>query len=103
VVSDRTAGGGAVAGEDVDDASGEASLDESSAARRALRGVCSAGFMTMTLPQARRGPTFQAHMRSGKFHGMMTPQTPTGSRRVMTKLSPLTGMVLPQSLSAQPA
>ena len=46
------------------------------AAYRALRGVCSADLRTTTLPQAMAGPIFQAHMRRGKFHGMIWPQTP---------------------------
>ena len=28
------------------------------------------------------GPSFQAAIRSGKFHGMICPHTPTGSLRV---------------------
>jgi hypothetical protein len=33
-------------------------------------------------PVARAGPSFQAAMRSGKFHGMIWPTTPIGSRNV---------------------
>jgi hypothetical protein len=40
----------------------------SSAATRALRGVCSAVLMTTVLPVAMAGPTFHAHMSMGKFH-----------------------------------
>ena len=50
--------------------------------RRQLRGVCSAGFMTMVQPAASAGPHFHETMSIGKFHGMICPTTPTGSRRV---------------------
>ena len=48
----------------------------------AVSGVCSAGFITTVLPQARAGPHFQASIKSGKFHGMICPTTPTGCRSV---------------------
>lgn len=48
----------------------------------AVMGVNSAGFATTVLPQARAGPSFQVMSRSGKFHGVMQPTTPTGSRSV---------------------
>ena len=44
--------------------------------------VCSAGFITTVQPAASAGPSFQACMSSGKFHGMICPTTPTGSWRV---------------------
>jgi len=49
-----------------------------SAKARAVSGVCSAGFRTTVLPAASAGAIFQASIRSGKFHGMIWPQTPTG-------------------------
>src|SRR5690606_9830049 len=52
------------------------------ASSRAVSGVCSAGFSTMVFPHASAGATFHAAMSSGKFHGMMAPTTPTGSRSV---------------------
>lgn len=42
----------------------------SSAARRAERGVCSAGFNTTVLPQASAGAIFQESMSIGKFQGI---------------------------------
>ena len=53
-----------------------------SARRSAVSGVSSAGFNTMLQPVASAGPTFHTVIISGKFHGMMAPTTPTGSRRV---------------------
>lgn len=46
------------------------------AAKRAPRGVCSADLRTTTLPQAIAGPIFHAHIRRGKFHGMICAHTP---------------------------
>src|SRR5215471_6983952 len=54
----------------------------SSPKRSAVSGVCSAGFRTTVQPAARAGPSFQAAIRSGKFHGIICPTTPTGSRSV---------------------
>jgi hypothetical protein len=48
----------------------------------AVRGVFSELFSTTVHPVARAGPSFQASMSSGKFHGMIWPTTPTGSWRV---------------------
>ena len=50
-----------------------------SAKARAVRGVYSAGFRTTVLPAASAGATFQASISSGKFHGMIWPQTPKGA------------------------
>ena len=55
--------------------------------------MISAGFSTTVLPQARAGATFQEAMLRGKFHGVMRPTTPSGSRKVMSTPSS-TGKVL---------
>jgi ribulose 1,5-bisphosphate synthetase/thiazole synthase len=52
----------------------------SSATRRLLNGVSSAGLSTTVLPAARAGPIFHEVNISGKFHGTICPTTPTGSR-----------------------
>ena len=54
----------------------------SSATRSAVSGVCSAGFSTVVHPVASTGESFQIAISSGKFQGMIWPQTPTGSLRV---------------------
>ena len=54
----------------------------SSASFNAVSGVVSAGFSTTVLPQASAGAIFHAAMRSGKFHGMIWPATPTGCTRM---------------------
>ena len=45
-------------------------------------GACSDGLTTHVLPAASSGASFQVSRRSGLFHGVMQPTTPTGSRRV---------------------
>ena len=70
----------------------------------AERGVFSDVFRTTVQPVASTGASFQAIMRRGKFHGMIWPTTPTGSRLVNTKKPVFsTGTVLPVILSACPA
>ena len=62
--------------------SGTPAFWASRASRRAVSGVCSAGFITIVQPAARAGPHFHDTIRIGKFQGMICPATPTGSRRV---------------------
>ncbi len=50
--------------------------------RSAVSGVSSAGFSTTAFPAASAAATFRAAIRSGKFHGTMSPTTPIGSRSV---------------------
>ena len=50
----------------------------SSPSRSAVSGVCSAGLNTTVFPAARAGPSFQAAISSGKFHGTICPTTPDG-------------------------
>ena len=50
-----------------------------SAKASALSGVNSAGLSTTVLPAASAGAIFQASISSGKFQGMIWPQTPTAS------------------------
>ena len=62
--------------------SGKPASSASSPSRRAVSGVCSAGFRTIAQPAASAGATFQIAISSGKFHGTIWAQTPTGSRTV---------------------
>jgi hypothetical protein len=62
--------------------SGSPASWSSSPRRSADRGVCSAGLSTTVQPQASTGPSVHAAISSGKFHGMIWPTTPTGSRSV---------------------
>ena len=59
-----------------------------------MSGVSSAGLITIVLPVASAGPIFQLAMLSGKFHGVISPTTPSGSRKVMST-PPATGIVSP--------
>ena len=65
--------------------------------------ACSAGLSTTQLPAVSAAATFAENNDSGEFHGMITPITPMGSRRVKLKLVEPTVTVSPVSLSAMPA
>ena len=52
---------------------GKPTSSASSPSRSALSGVCSAGLSTTVQPAASAGPSFQAAISSGKFHGMIWP------------------------------
>ena len=54
------------------------------------------------LPAASAGPSFQAAMTSGKFHGVISPTTPSGSRTVKA-MPPAIGIVSPSSRSGAAA
>ena len=45
----------------------------------ALSGATSVGFSTTVQPAARAGATLHAIWLIGQFHGVIRPQTPTGS------------------------
>ena len=68
----------------------------------AVSGVSSAGLRTTVLPAASAGATFHDAITSGKFHGVIRPTTPSGSRKVMS-VPPATGIVWPSSRSGAPA
>ena len=67
-----------------------------------MSGVISAGFSTAVLPAASAGPIFHDAISTGKFHGVISPTTPSGSWNVMST-PPATGMVDPVCLSIAPA
>ena len=68
----------------------------------AVSGVSSAGLSTTVLPAASAGASFQAAIVSGKFHGVISPTTPSGSRTVMP-MPPATGIVSPRLRSGPAA
>ncbi len=53
----------------------------------ARTGVSDAGLKTTVLPATRAGRIFQLGIAMGKFHGVTTATTPTGSRNAMPNLS----------------
>jgi hypothetical protein len=59
---------------------GSSVSSSSSASRSAVSGVSEAGFSTHEFPIASAGASFHTAITSGKFHGMIPAQTPTGSR-----------------------
>ena len=67
----------------------------SSASISAVSGVTEAGFSTIAFPSASAGAIFHMAWRSGKFHGVIAPTTPMGSRRVRRKASVRPGNVSP--------
>ncbi len=67
-----------------------------------VSGVSSAGFSTTVLPAASAGATFHDAITSGKFQGVISPTTPSGSRKVKST-PPETGIVWPSSRSGAPA
>ena len=72
----------------------------SSASRIAVSGVSSAGLSTTVLPAARAGANPQPAIGIGKFHGTITPTTPSGSWKV-TSIPPGTGICRPVSRSGR--
>ena len=78
--------------------SGRPASRASSASRIAVSGVTSAGLSTTVFPAARAGAKPQPAMGIGKFHGTMTPTTPSGSWKVMST-PPATGICRPNSRS----
>ena len=83
--------------------SGMPASSASSASRSAVIGVCSAGLSTTVFPIASAGADFHDVMAIGKFHGTMIPQTPTGSRNVISTPGAAPGMVWPPTLFVVPA
>src|ERR1035441_9865668 len=49
-------------------------------------GVSVAGLMTQVLPETSAGNNFQLGMAMGKFHGVIRPTTPIGTRRLIANL-----------------
>ena len=67
------------------------------ASRSPIHGVIGDGLKTTVLPAARAGPILRLAMLSGKFHGVITPTTPTGSRVEYTSGVSSLGNVAPVS------
>ena len=76
----------------------------SSASARGEKGVWGAGFTRIEQPAARAGATFRVIIATGKFHGVIAAQTPTGSRSTRSRLSDeREGMISPSIRSASEA
>lgn len=73
----------------------------SSARAKAVNGVSPGDFATTVHPAARAAPIFRVIMAAGKFHGVIRPQTPTGSFNVTTLLPAIdAGIVSPYTRGA---
>ena len=66
-----------------------------------VSGVSAAGLRTIVLPAASAGATFHEAITSGKFHGVIRPTTPSGSRNVIST-PPATGIVRPSEALRAP-
>ena len=66
--------------------------------------MSSAGFSTTVLPQMSAGASFHDGIAIGKFHGVIAPTTPTGTRTDMLNLSGSSdGVVWPHRRRPSPA
>ena len=65
----------------------------------AVHGVSGAGLSTTVLPAASAGPTLARLICMGKFHGVIAPTTPAGSRRRKRCVVIPIGEATPRSVS----
>src|SRR5947209_16656456 len=65
--------------------------------------VFDAGLMTTVFPHASAGAIFHTASISGKFHGVIAPTTPIGSRSVYVNALSAIGIVSPVTLPLHPA
>src|SRR6266850_7020707 len=71
---------------------------------QAISGVSPAGLNTAVLPATRAGMSFQEGIAKGKFHGVITPATPTGTRADIAHLLGISlGVVTPYIRRPSPA
>jgi hypothetical protein len=69
-----------------------------------VNGVSGAGLITTALPAARAGASFHTAIISGAFHGVISPQTPTGTRAVWCSTPGIdSGVATPLIFVHQPA
>src|SRR5690606_14268525 len=67
-------------------------------------GVSGEGWATTVQPMASAAPILRVSIADGKFQGVMTPTTPTGSRQLINRLSfRCVGMVAPYARTASSA
>jgi len=75
---------------------GKPARSASTASASAVSGVDSAGLTTTGQPAARPGATLRVIIASGKFHGVIAAQTPTGCLTTTSRvLAAGLGMVSP--------
>ena len=108
----RTAGSASSAGPSTEPApsttlktpGGSPAASALSAIRLATCDAPSAGLSTTVFPKANAGAAFQRGIAAGKFHGVISATTPSGSRRVNWMApSACAGMMSPILRTASPA
>ena len=84
-----------------------ASARIAASAQHRQRGLSSAGLITIVQPAATAGPILRVPMAIGKFHGVMSRQTPTGCFWIEEPAGPVRGdrvaAVDPDGLLGEPA
>ena len=75
-----------------------AAIRPSSAAHH---GVSGAGLRTTVLPAAKAGPTLARLIWCGKFHGVIAPTTPYGSRTIVRLLRMPSGAATSRSVAQE--
>ncbi|MEJ7720584.1 MAG: hypothetical protein WKF58_09105 [Ilumatobacteraceae bacterium] len=83
--------------------SGSPASTNACASRSPISGVIGDGLNTTALPAARAGAILRLAMLSGKFHGVITATTPTGSSTEYTSGVSSLGYVAPRTRYASPA
>ncbi|HEX3751966.1 MAG TPA: hypothetical protein VHW06_15475 [Streptosporangiaceae bacterium] len=73
-----------------------------SMSRRAAIGVSGAGLITVVQPASRAGPSLRMIRASGKFHGVISPATPSGRRWTRARPGPR-GLARTSVASSSPA
>ena len=94
VVGDEVGPGGEAV-DDVEHAVGSPASTNASARRAPISGVIGDGLNTTALPAARAGAILRLARLSGKFHGVITATTPTGSSTEYTSGVSSLGNVAP--------
>ena len=61
-------------------------------------GVWEAGLITIVQPAATAGPILRVPMAIGKFHGVISRQTPTGCLWIRNRLAPFGAIAYPPSI-----
>ena len=61
-------------------------------------GVCAAGLTTIAHPAATAGPILRVPIAIGKFHGVISSETPTGCFCTRKRLAPLGATAYPPSI-----
>jgi hypothetical protein len=95
--------GGRFAGSTLTMPGGTPACSAMRASSMAMRGVISAGLITMAHPAASAGAIFCASLAIGEFQGVIAPTTPSGSCTLIVRKSPRAGVIASSQVSAAAA